>query len=139
LRNWREKKLSTEKMADFVLRQLAKHFVSVRSGLSMKRGAQALVRGDGLEAVNYFKEAVSAKTEILKSSRNATVAHAMVQLASAYKLSGDEATATQTMTEAIDILQEKSPSDPDMYLYMNNLGVLLRNSGQVKVPQISFD
>lgn len=55
----------------------------------------------------------------------------MIQLASAYKLSGDEMTATNTLTEALDILQEKSPSDPDIYIHMNNLGVLLRNTGQV--------
>lgn len=119
------------KMADFIARTLAKHFVSVRSGLSMKRGAQALVRGDGAEAVQFFQEAVNAKTEILKGTRNKTVAQAMVGLASAHKLAGDELTAASTLTEALDILQETDPSDPDIHIYMNNLGVLLRNTGQV--------
>eukprot|EP00615_Pteridomonas_danica_P008536 CAMPEP_0114359562 /NCGR_PEP_ID=MMETSP0101-20121206/23114_1 /TAXON_ID=38822 ORGANISM="Pteridomonas danica, Strain PT" /NCGR_SAMPLE_ID=MMETSP0101 /ASSEMBLY_ACC=CAM_ASM_000211 /LENGTH=380 /DNA_ID=CAMNT_0001503175 /DNA_START=53 /DNA_END=1195 /DNA_ORIENTATION=+ len=125
-------------MTDFIFRNLAKHFPVVRSGYSMKRGAQALVRGDGIAAVNHFKEAVEVKTLILKSSHNATVAQAMVQLASAYRLSGDEKEATKVLTDALDILQETSPSDPDLHIHMNNLGVLLRNTNQYPEARAIF-
>ena len=94
----------------FVMEFLSTKFVSFRAGSATKRGGAALGRGDGAAAVAAFSEAVEAKAQVLKTSRHATVARAMNQLAAAHRLNGDQVAAAQVAADISRMLQSSACS-----------------------------
>jgi hypothetical protein len=79
---------------------LSTKFAAVRAGASMRRGSAAMGRGDGVAAVAAYAQAVDAKAAVLKTTRHATVARAMAQLAAAHRLNGDQGLASQVQLHA---------------------------------------
>lgn len=112
----------------FIAEFLAQRFVGIRGGVSLNRGARALAAGDGPEAVKWFEDAVAAKTAAMGSATHPTVAKAMTQLAAAHRLNHDDGKAADVLVEAVEIFQDKLPTDPETAVTMNNLAVMLRNT-----------
>ena len=114
----------------FIAEFLASRFVGVRGGISLNRGARALAAGKAEEAVRHFEDAVEAKTAAMGTAKHPVVGRALTELAAAHRLNKDSDKAAAALVDAVEIFQEQMPTDPETAITMNNLAVMLRNSGQ---------
>jgi tetratricopeptide (TPR) repeat protein len=114
----------------FIAKFFAERFVGVRGGMALNKGARALAKGDAAAAIASFEDAVAAKAAAMGTQSHPVVAQAMTQLAAAHRLNGDNDRAAEVLVDAVEIFQQKLPADPETAVTMNNLAVMLRNTGR---------